>query len=148
MNCHTQLTVILFFLITSALTSPLRAQQVDTLGVIDNPPLLDPSPLDLASFVQFPEKGCQYSTYFVGEVSNLRGWVEYRSDLKSHVIVYAVPNTLDIQYTYIICHWPTITQHLGKSVTVSGKRYQARGVLPKYGGETILYLHLTAVRPN
>ena len=110
---------------------------------------------DSARYVQFIEKGCQDSTYFVGQVQNWKGSVEYRGDLKSYVIsstdptIVIAPNTMVCGYfTYIICDCSRAALWLGKSVTFSGRRYQARGVLQRYGGETVLYLHMTAVKRN
>ena len=148
MNYRSQLTVILFFLITGALTSPLIAQQVDTLGVIDSALLLELSPLDSVGLVRFMAKGCHDSTYFVDEVKNLEGWINYRTDLKSYVIVYGVPSTIDSQDVHTVCLWPEMAKYAGRPMIFSGRRYHARGIPERYGGDRILYLHLTAFRLN
>ena len=145
----TFVVITLFFV--SCLPNSVNAQPEDVPDVTDITSMRAVS-FDSVRYVQFIEKGCQDSTYFVGQVQNWKGSVEYRGDLKSYVIsstdptIVIGPNTMVCGYfTYIICDCSRAALWLGKSVTFSGRRYQARGVMRQYAGETILYLHMTTV---
>lgn len=138
--------VIATFLITFPGLSSSRAQQQYIPGVTDITSMTAVSTPDSARFVLFLRKGCQDSTYFTHQVRDLVGTVMYRPDLKSYVVSYGIPNTIDSQWTGIVCNCPQIDKWLGKSIIFSGRYYQARGVMIKYGGEAILYLHVLNAR--
>lgn len=149
MNQFRQITVALLIILgAGTFVNSLQAQQEHIPGVTDITSVTTVSALDPDSFVRFIKKGCQDSSSFVGQVHNLKGIVGHRQDLGSYTISYALPDAIDSQYTFILCNWPQAANWLGRSVTFSGRRYLARGILPTHGGETTLYLYLTAVRPH
>ncbi|MBO0931354.1 hypothetical protein [Fibrella aquatilis] len=124
----------------------LYAQEPYIPGVTDITTITTPSELDSAGMVKFLKKSCQDTTQFVQQVVDCEGFVEYRDDLKSYVISTGVPNTIDSVWVGIVCNWPQASRWLGKRVVFNGRYFQARGFDPKYGGETIYYLHLSAIR--
>ena len=151
---HQIASTVITLLFATGIQNSVKAQPEDMPDLTDITSMTATS-FDPARYVQFIKKGCQDSTYFVGQVQNWKGSVEYRGDLKSYVIsstdptIVYPPNTAVCgYYTYIICDCTQAATWLGKSVTFSGRRYQARGVLQRYGGETVLYLHMTAVKKN
>ena len=140
------------FLLAGCIVNSANAQQEDMPDVTDITSMNTTS-FDSIRFVQLLKKGCQDSTYFAGQVQNWKGLVEYRGDLKSYVIsatdptIVYPPNTAVCgYYTYIICDCDQAVAWLGKSVSFSGRRYQARGVRSRTAQESFLYLHTTAVR--
>ena len=140
------------FLSVSCLVNPANAQQEDRPDVTDMISRQTTS-FDSTRFVQFLKKGCQDSSYLVGQVQNWNGLVAYRGDLQSYVISATDPTTVYPPntavcgyYTYIICDCDQAAAWLGQSVSFSGKRYQARGVRSRTAQERFLYLHITAVR--
>ena len=143
--------VIATLLFVSCLPNAVQAQPEAIPDVTDITSMTAIS-FDSVRYIEFVEKGCQDSTYFVGQIQNWKGSVEYRGDLKSYgisstdpTIVYAPDTMVCGYYTYILCDCTQAATWLGKSVSFSGRRYQARGVTRKYAGETVLYLHMTAV---
>ena len=144
--------LIAAFFLLSCQCNTAKAQPVDMLDLTD-PTNMETVSFDSTRFVQFLKKGCQDSAFFVGQVQNWEGLVEYRGDLKSYVIsatdpsVIYPPNTAVCGYsTFIICDCNQAATWLGQSVSFSGRRYQARGVMSRGAQERFLYLHLTAVR--
>jgi hypothetical protein len=103
------------------------------------------APKDSVRLVAFLKKGCQDSTYFVGQLKDARGVVVYSQRLASYVITSGVEGSTDSYFIYILCDWPPAAQWVNKGVIFSGRRYQARGILPQTGGEANLYLYLTAI---
>jgi hypothetical protein len=147
MNYHRLQFITASFLSVICIYGPVHAQQKDMPEEIDIA-TLPPIPLlpDSAMFVRMVKKACKDSTYFSHQGNELRGTVKYRSDLKSYVIVYYVPNTIDDAWTGIICNCSQIDKWLNKSVIFNGRYYQSLTIEPRYGGETVFYLHLIGVR--
>jgi hypothetical protein len=147
MNRHGRTLLGLFALLWLVSSKNLlKAQQGGIPETTDITSVTSVSSPDSARFVQFLKRGCQDSAYFVRQVHGLKGTISYRKDLRSYVVSYGVPNTIDSYWTGIICNWPQVDKWLNKPVTFSGRYYQARGVKQKYGGETVLYLHVTSMR--
>ena len=131
----------------------VRAQQVEIPGVTDIISITAIASPDSASFVRWVKKNWQDSTYFVRQVTNQLGTVVYREDLKAYVIssgdptvVYKPDTMVCSQWTGIVCNWPGASKWNNKPVQFNGRYFQARGVMVKYGGEHIYYLHLTHIQ--
>lgn len=131
----------------------VEAQQVDIPGVTDITNITTTSSLDSASSVRWMTKNWQDSTYFIRQVTNQVSTVVYRDDLKAYVlssgdptVVYAPDTMVCSQWTGIVCNWPEASKWNNKQVHFDGRYFQARGVMVRYGGEHIFYLHLTHIQ--
>ena len=153
MNKLNQILSALLLLWLGCAQESVRAQQIEIPGVTDITSITATSSLDSASFVKWMTKNWRDSTYFVQQVENQLGTVTYRSDLKAYVIssmdpnvVYAPNTAICGQWTGIVSSWPKASEWNNKVVHFDGRYFQARGVMLRYGGEQIFYLHLTDIR--
>ena len=144
---------LLTLLLAVALVQYAQAQPPEIPGVTDITSVTTLSTLDSAWHVRYLSEACQDSSYFVKQVRDFRGVVEYRSDLRFYVIASGLPDVVYVphtmicgQWTGIVCNWPLASRWGGKVVTFSGRYFRARGVLPRYGGEHIFFLFVTVVR--
>lgn len=155
MNKYIGLLLFIFIWVGSTATCAW-AQQQDIPGVTDITSVTTVSPLNPAEFARFLGKGCQDSTYFVRQVENIAGTVHYRGDLKAYVISSANPMAVHSPDTIvcglvvrswvgIVCDVPTIADWIGKTVTFSGRYYQAHGVSARDVAEHVFYLHVTSL---
>ena len=89
--------LLAFSLISASMNRTLA--QAEIPGVTDITSVTNVLTKDAAGFVRDLEKACQDSTYFVRQVHDLGGTVNYREDSKSYVISYGVPNTVSWRVT-------------------------------------------------
>ncbi len=143
----------LLFLWLGYANESVRAQQIDIPGVTDITSITATSSPDSASFAKWITKNWRDSTYFVQQVTSQLGTVTYRSDLKAYVISCVNPNVVYTpdtavcdQWTGVVCNWPKANKWNNKVVHFNGRYFQAPGVMLRYGGERIFYLHLTDIR--
>ena len=153
MNSFRQALLSGIFLWICCSGNTVQAQQDYIPGVTDITTVTAVSPLSPTESARFLTKNCQDSTYFIKQVHNQLGGVEYRNDLKAYVISSGDPTVIytpDVmvcsQWTGIVCNWLEVSKWNGKSVRFDGRYFRPNGVMPKYGGEHIFYLHLQAIK--
>lgn len=129
------------------------AQQIEIPGVTDITTIPAPESSNPVKSVQWLIKNWQDATYFVHQITNQSGTVTYRDDLKAYVIssanpmVVYPPNTMVCsQWTGIVYNWSEGRKWNNKPIQFDGRYFQARDVMPIYGGEQMFYLHLTHVQ--
>lgn len=91
---------------------------------------------------------CAEAQTMVHRVSSITATIGYHINKDQLTLSYHLPDTIDSQWTGVVCNLPEEYQIIGKRVTFSGEFRDAQKKLtPVFGGQEMYYLSLTDIKP-